>query len=79
MREIEPWDLETVLDLSRQLARADQHEEALMLLEALSRRVAARELRGVRALQWRILPTLGQSWLYLRARFARRAPQPLVS
>ena len=66
-REIEPWDFPTVSQLARLLARTRQRDEALLLLDQLSSRVQGVELRRVRGIQWRILPSLAHSWLWMRA------------
>lgn len=66
-REIEPWEPGIVLDLSRLLARSDQESEAQLLLDSLADRSGGAELRRVRATQWRISPTLRNTWRWLRA------------
>lgn len=69
-RNIDPWRLDIVLDLVRLLRRSGQSPEAQWILAQLSERVAGRELRIVRGAQWRIEPSLRNSWLWLRAAFA---------
>jgi Tfp pilus assembly protein PilF len=78
-REIEAWRPEIVLDLARLLARSDQAEEARSLLEALGRRCQGRELRRVRGAQWRLAPSLGHTWRWLRAVTGARSPEARAS
>ncbi len=66
-REIAAWDVRTVTWLARLLAKTRQRDEALLLLDQLSSRVQGVELRRVRGVQWRILPSLAHTWLWLRA------------
>jgi len=66
-RQIAPWDRKIVLDLCQQLRRQRQPAEALFLLDELDRRCPAQERRSVRALIFRIDPTLGNTWRWLRA------------
>lgn len=66
-REIEPWRPGTILDLSRLLAKMGQEDEALMLLKALAVRSEDEALRRVCAAQFRILPSFGHAWQWLRA------------
>ena len=65
--EIDPSGLEIALDLSRQLAKAEQESEAQLLLERLASRCSASELARVRLAHWRIAPTLGNTWRWLYA------------
>ena len=74
VREIEPWNLDAVLELARRLGRMDQRDEAGMLLCTLASRVSGRRLRRVRRAQWRLRPTLGHSWLVIKAVFSAEAP-----
>jgi len=66
-RAIEPWDPEVCIDLARLYRGTDQVEVALELLASLAERVRGRELRKVRALQWRITLSFRDGWLWLRA------------
>lgn len=66
-REIEPWDPTVALPLTRLLARSGQEAEAQLLLEQLAGRVQGSDLRRVRGIQWRIAPTLPNTWRWLRA------------
>jgi len=70
VRDIDPWHLDSVIDLARLLARSRQQNEAEALLLQLAARSEGRELRRVRATLWWIAPTLQNSWLWLRAAFA---------
>ena len=65
--EIEPWSPKVVLDLAHLLARSHQESEAQILLERLAGKSRGTELRCVRAAQWRIAPTLLNTWRWLRA------------
>jgi Tfp pilus assembly protein PilF len=65
--EIEPWSPEATLLLARTLAREGRREEALGLLDGLATRVRGRMLRRVRRLAFRLSPTLGNLWRWLRA------------
>ena len=66
-REIEPWNPGVVLPLTRLLARSDQQSEAQLLLEQLAERASGSDLRRIRGAQWRIAPTLLNTWRWLRA------------
>jgi tetratricopeptide (TPR) repeat protein len=72
VREVDAWNLEAVLDLAALLARTDQGEEAELLLDDLASRCTGRDLRRVRGVQWRMTPTLRNTWLWLRAAFGAR-------
>lgn len=65
--EIDEWNLDVLLDLARLLARSEQEGEARLLLERLAQRAGGASLRRVRAAQWRISPTLTNSWRWLHA------------
>jgi tetratricopeptide (TPR) repeat protein len=73
-RSIEPWDPEVALDLARLHARTGMEAVALEILESLSRRVGAGELRRLRALQLRITCSPQHAWLWLRS-FQPAAPR----
>jgi tetratricopeptide (TPR) repeat protein len=66
-REIEPWNVTVVLALCRLLAKDHQPAESLFLLDHLDQRVRGADLCAVRALTWRIEPSLRHSWRWLRA------------
>ena len=66
-REIETRNLDVVLDLARLLAATDQEGEARLLLERLADQAGSGELRRVRGAQWRMAPTLVNSWRWIRA------------
>ncbi len=66
-REIEAEDLGVVLPLARLLARSDQESEAHLLLDQLAERSHGSDLRRVRGAQWRVSPTLLNSWRWVRA------------
>ncbi|MBW2541241.1 MAG: hypothetical protein JRF15_04050 [Deltaproteobacteria bacterium] len=69
-RSIEPWRVDIVLDLVRSLRRSAQSPEAQWILGQMAERSGGRELRIVRGAQWRIEPSLKNSWNWLRAAFA---------
>jgi tetratricopeptide (TPR) repeat protein len=71
VRQIEPWHLETVLDLVRLLAGTAQREEALRLLEELGEHSMGPELRRVRAAEFRLSPSVRSAWRWLRAALQR--------
>ena len=66
-RAIEPWNGEVVLDLARVLAKNGQKDEAIWVLEGLTGRQKGAELRPTRALQFRLDPTVGNLWRWMRA------------
>ncbi len=74
VREIEPWNLDAVLELARRLGKMDQRDEADILLCTLARRVSGRKLRRVRSAQWRLRPTPSHSWLVIKAAFSTEVP-----
>ena len=69
MRSVDPWELETVLDLSRLLAGTGQRYEAEMLLREMASRSRGRALRRVRTMQWRMSPSIPNTWLWLHSMF----------
>lgn len=66
--ELDPWKPAIVMDLCRLLMRSRQSTEALFLLEALDSKVSGPVRSGVRALIWRIDPTFGNTWRWMRSR-----------
>lgn len=70
-REIDPWDLDGVIELAVLLAQTRQREEATALLEALALRAQGRDLFRVRAAQFRIAPSLFHAWLWYSAARSR--------
>ena len=74
-RQIEPWDLEVGLDLARLYARTEQRHAALELLELLSLRAEAKDLRRIGALRFRITWAPRDFWAWLGAHFVQAAPQ----
>ncbi len=66
-RSIEPWDTQVVIDLARLYARSDLGDVSLELLSCLALRARGRELRQVRALQWRLTLSFRFAWLWLRS------------
>jgi tetratricopeptide (TPR) repeat protein len=65
--EIEPWSPEATMLLARTFAKMGRREEGLGLLDGLGTRVRGRVLRRVRRLAFRLSPTPGNLWLWLRA------------
>jgi tetratricopeptide (TPR) repeat protein len=66
-RGIDPWHFEAVFELARRLARANQRDEARLLLDGLAQRTAGERLRRVRAAQFRLDRTLVAAWRWIRA------------
>lgn len=66
-REIDPAHHAVVLDLAGLLARTSQESEAQLLLERLAQESSGAELRKARGAQWRIAPTLVNTWRWMRA------------
>lgn len=65
-RAIDPWHLEAVFELARQLVRADQRDEARLLFDGLAQRAHGNRLRRVRAAQLRLDRTFGATWRWIR-------------
>jgi tetratricopeptide (TPR) repeat protein len=65
--ELERSSVSVALDLTRLLACSDQESEALLLLERLADRSQGVDLRRILGAQWRIAPTVTNSWRWLRA------------
>ncbi|HEY6099662.1 MAG TPA: tetratricopeptide repeat protein [Anaeromyxobacter sp.] len=70
--EIEPWQPDATLLLARVLAKEGRRDDALALVEGLATRVRGKVHRRARALAFRISPTLGNLWRWMRARFGAR-------
>jgi tetratricopeptide (TPR) repeat protein len=72
-RDMDPWEPVCLFELIRQLVRHRQTAEAQWLLEQLASQSSGDLLRRTRAVQWRIDPSLGNAWRWMRAaRAARR-------
>ncbi len=69
MRSVEPWELETVLDLARLLSKTGQRREAAMLLQEMGSRCRGRDLRRVRTAHWKMSPSIANTWFWLHAMF----------
>jgi tetratricopeptide (TPR) repeat protein len=65
--EIEPFHVDTTLDLARVRRRAGQREEATRLLQGIAARNRGRTLRRIRGAQLRLRPTPAAVWRWLRA------------
>jgi tetratricopeptide (TPR) repeat protein len=66
-RSIEPWNGVVVLELAEHLGRADQREEARLLLAELAQRTSGAALRRVRFAELRIDPSVSRAVRWLRA------------
>jgi len=66
-RQVRPWDADLVIDLAELLSASKRRPEAEDLLDALAGRTGGAMRRRVRAVQWRIAPSLSRAWLWLRA------------
>jgi len=66
-RAIDPWNYAVVFELSRQLGRSGQCEEARLLLEGLAQRTGRHRLRRVRAAQVRLNKNPAAAWRWLRS------------
>jgi tetratricopeptide (TPR) repeat protein len=75
-RAIEPWNAVVVLELARHLGRADQREEARILLAELAERSSGAALRSVRLTLLQIDPTPSNAWSWIRAWRRPAAPPP---
>lgn len=73
-RSIEPWNGVVVLELAEHLGRADQREEARLLLGELAQRCSGASLRRVRLAELRIDPGFARAWIWLRSWRTRAAP-----
>jgi tetratricopeptide (TPR) repeat protein len=69
--QFEPWDGDATAILARTLARSGRREEAEAVLADLAGRVGGRRLAAVRGLLFRIHPTPGHFFAWLRAAFRR--------
>ncbi len=65
--QFEPYDGDATAILARTLARAGRRDEAVALLEGLAARTRGRRHRAVRGLLFRVQPSLGTLWEWLRA------------
>lgn len=79
VRDLAPDRVDSQLDLGRLLGKTRQRPEAMLLLQELSSRVRGRQLRKVRALEFRLSPGLHYGWLWLRAALGRPAKERRAS
>ncbi|HET9553604.1 MAG TPA: tetratricopeptide repeat protein [Anaeromyxobacteraceae bacterium] len=70
--ELEPWQPDATMVLARVLARSRRKTEALSLLDQLSVRVRGKLLRRTRRLAFRISPSPGNLWRWIRAAAGER-------
>jgi tetratricopeptide (TPR) repeat protein len=66
-RSIDPWNGVVVLELAEHLGRADQRDEARLLLAELAARSTDAALRRVRLAELRIDPGVATFWSWLRS------------
>lgn len=69
--EIDPKSHDVILDLAGLLSRAGQKHEALFYLESLARESRGENLKAVCKAQWAVLPSLANTWRWMRAGSAR--------
>jgi tetratricopeptide (TPR) repeat protein len=75
--ETEPWHFEATHILARLLITVGDRREALQLLEGLAERSQGRNLRRACATLFRMAPSLGAAWRWLKAAVsAREIPFP---
>lgn len=65
--EINPKANAVILDLVGLLAQSGQKEEALFLLESLARDSRGQDLKAVCKAQWTVLPSVANTWRWMRA------------
>lgn len=71
--ELEPWHPLATMLLARVLSRLRRKGEALALLDQLSVRVRGKTLRRTRRLAFRISPSPGNLWRWIRAAFGEKS------
>lgn len=69
--EIEPWHFEATFTLARLLTRTGEKAEAAQLLNSLAVRMQGWKLRRVRGTLFRVAPSAGAAWRWLRAAVSR--------
>jgi len=69
--QFEPYDADATAILARAVRRAGRRDEAVALLVGLAGRVQGRRLSAVRGLAFRLHPTAGHLWAWLRAMAGR--------
>lgn len=74
-RAIEPWNAVVVIELARHLGRADQRDEARILLSELAERASGATLRRVRLAELRIDPGPTRALRLIQA-WRKPAPAP---
>ncbi|MFQ5989562.1 MAG: tetratricopeptide repeat protein [Candidatus Methylomirabilales bacterium] len=70
--KIQPWHFEATFLLAKVLAKAGDKGEAQELLTELAERVQGRNRRRARAALFRMSPSLGAAWHWVRAAIAAR-------
>jgi tetratricopeptide (TPR) repeat protein len=70
--QFEPHDADAIAILARTVRAAGRREEAVRLLEDLAVRVHGRRLVAVRGILFRVHPTFGHLWGWVRAVFGKR-------
>jgi len=66
-RQLDPWNFAANLDLARLLARSDQRDEAVLLLQGLASRSSGERLREVRGAELALRPGPRQVWQWIQA------------
>ncbi len=69
--QFEPHDADATAILARTVNAAGRRDEAEQLLEGLAARVRGRRLSAVRGILFRIHPTFGNLWAWIRVMFGR--------
>jgi Flp pilus assembly protein TadD len=65
--ELDPQSQEIIMDLAGLMARTGQKEQALFLLDSLVRQKRGVDLKAVYKAQWTVLPSLANTWRWMRA------------
>lgn len=70
--ELTPYAHDVTLAYAKALVKTGAKKDAIAMLEELARRSGGRKLRQVRGRLFRLRPTPGAAWRWLRAAFGRR-------
>ena len=77
-RDLDPWNLEVVLDLARLLTIQQQKREARLLLDGLVEHSGGKRLQRVRAAQLQLRPSPVAAWRWLES-LLRPSPEPATA